>query len=505
MRKENLEFKFTELIDVYNKDKKNDTSIVLDIRSLNKEPYSLSPAFDSDIERYCWVPEKNNTQLNLDFFVKDGTKIYVDNELLDEKSYKVFSKDCPKEYIFRFENNDNIATYTLATLPINFPPLNINVANSSLVSEGNIFTSVFIVPKVVHWPLIIKDVIRYFPELKKYYIKYLYQNIMTRIKIPKVVKYQTERKLTKSRKYLPYIMMLDKFGVPIWYKMAGIGFSAFRPYKNGYYYGAVSNYPQFAIGLGKTVLLDKSFNITGFQKINEKGIFTELHEFQYLDDDTIIQIGSKSHKYDNQKIDSGIISILNQKNGTNFIWDSIDHVSPDSSIVPMKEWGMKSNDYFHMNAVRILSDGNYLASARHTQTIMKIDKLSGEIIWHMGKGSLNNFKFINDPYNGFSHQHAPEELDNKNILIWDNGIGSIDNGSRVCEYKIDENKLTATLVWSKEFKDLQANVAGNCYPIDDNNFIAAFGSQGYIQEFNKDGSNLLSIDPGGLIYQVMKL
>ena len=103
---------------------------------------------------------------------------------------------------------------------------------------------------------------------------------------------------------------------------------------------------------------------------------------------------------------------------------------------------------------------------------MKIDKLSGEIIWHMGKGSLNNFKFINDPYNGFSHQHAPEELDNKNILIWDNGIGSIDNGSRVCEYKIDENKLTATLVWSKEFKDLQANVAGNCYPIDDNNFIA---------------------------------
>ena len=63
----------------------------------------------------------------------------------------------------------------------------------------------------------------------------------------------------------------------------------------------------------------------------------------------------------------------------------------------------------------------------------------------------------------------------------------------------------ATIAFRRGFKDLQANVAGNCYPIDDNNFIAAFGSQGYIQEFNKDGSNLLSIDPGGLIYQVMKL
>ena len=136
------------------------------------------------------------------------------------------------------------------------------------------------------------------------------------------VKEQTEQKLEKSRRYLPYIMMLDKFGVPIWYKMAGIGFSAFRPYKNGYYYGAVSNYPQFAIGLGKTVLLDKEFNIVGYEQIDESKISTELHEFQYLEDDTIIQIGSKTHKYNKQLVDSGIISIKNKNKGLNFLWDS---------------------------------------------------------------------------------------------------------------------------------------------------------------------------------------
>ena len=124
---------------------------------------------------------------------------------------------------------------------------------------------------------------------------------------------------------------------------------------------------------------------------------------------TVIQIGSKTHKFQNQKVESGIISIENEQKGTKFLWDSIDHVSPEFSKVPTKEWGMNTNDYFHMNAVRILKDGNYLASARHTQTIMKIDKTSGKILWHMGKGRLNNFKFVNDPYNGFSHQHAPEE------------------------------------------------------------------------------------------------
>ena len=74
----------------------------------------------------------------------------------------------------------------------------------------------------------------------------------------------------------------------------------------------------------------------------------------------------------------------------------------------------------------------------------------------------------------------------------------------LCEYKVNENDFTATLVWSKEFTNLQANVAGNCLQINEEKFIAAFGSQGYIEEFMKDGSKVLSLDPGGLIYQVMK-
>ena len=336
MRKQNLEFKFTELEHVYNNNEKNDTSLLVDIKSSNEEPFSLSPAFESEVERYCWVPKNNSDVLNLDFIVKKDTQIFFNNELSISNNFKIFAKEGPKEYKFVFQKDDGIAKYSVVCLPTNFPPLNINISNLSMVSEGHIFTSVFIVPKIVHWPLIIKDVIKYFPDSKKYYIKYLYQNIRTRIKIPKIVKHQTEKKLIKSRKYLPYIMLLDKFGVPIWYKMAGIGFSAFRPYRNGYYYGAVSNYPQFAIGLGKTVLLDKEFNINGFKQITEKDIYTELHEFQYLDDGTIIQIGSKTHKYKNQNVDSGIISIENKQKGSivsilaTWVWTGSPFVIPSA-------------------------------------------------------------------------------------------------------------------------------------------------------------------------------
>jgi len=504
LKKEIIEYKFTELENTYSLGENNQEPLLLDITSDNIEPHSLTPIFNKSIKRYCWVPKTKDDILNLDIQTKDETEVFLNNKLITTNKFKIFSKYGPKEYVLKIQKQNEIDTYCIVTLPINFPPLNIKIENPDKVSDGNIFTSVFIVPKFFHWPLIIKDVINYFPESKKNYLQFLFQNIRTRIKIPTIVKEQTEQKLEKSRRYLPYIMMLDKFGVPIWYKMAGIGFSAFRPYKNGYYYGAVSNYPQFAIGLGKTVLLDKEFNIVGYKQIDESKVTTELHEFQYLEDDTVIQIGSKTHKYGKELVDSGIISIKNKNKGLNFLWDSIDHVSPDFSSVPSKEWSMQRNDYFHMNAVRILRDGNYLASARHTQTIMKIDKTTGKILWHMGKGKLNDFSFIDDPYNGFSHQHAPEELDNGNLLIWDNGINSIKNASRVCEYKVNENDLTATLVWSKKFTNLQANVAGNCLQINEEKFIAAFGSQGYIEEFMKDGSKVLSLDPGGLIYQVMK-
>ena len=256
MKKEIIEYKFTELENAYSLDKSNQESLLLGITSDNTEPYSLTPTFNKSIKRYCWVPKTKDDILNIDILTQDETEVFLNNKLITTNKFKIFSKYGPMEYVLKIQKQKEIETYCIVTLPINFPPLNIKIENPDKVSDGNIYTSVFIVPKLFHWPLIIKDVINYFPESKKNYLQFLFQNIRTRIKIPTIVKEQTEQKLEKSRRYLPYIMMLDKFGVPIWYKMAGIGFSAFRPYKNGYYYGAVSNYPQFAIGLGKTVLLD---------------------------------------------------------------------------------------------------------------------------------------------------------------------------------------------------------------------------------------------------------
>ena len=108
MRKQNLEFKFTELEHVYNNNEKNDTSLLVDIKSSNEEPFSLSPAFESEVERYCWVPKNNSDVLNLDFIVKKDTQIFFNNELSISNNFKIFAKEGPKEYKFVFQKSRGV-------------------------------------------------------------------------------------------------------------------------------------------------------------------------------------------------------------------------------------------------------------------------------------------------------------------------------------------------------------------------------------------------------------
>ena len=104
MRKQNLEFKFTDLEHVYNVNEKNNTSLLIDINSSNEDPYSLSPAFESVIKRYCWVPKNKSDILSLDLSVQKESKIYLNNKLADSSKFKISAKDGPQEYNFTFRN-----------------------------------------------------------------------------------------------------------------------------------------------------------------------------------------------------------------------------------------------------------------------------------------------------------------------------------------------------------------------------------------------------------------
>lgn len=113
-------------------------------------------------------------------------------------------------------------------------------------------------------------------------------------------------------------------------------------------------------------------------------------------------------------------------------WNSWEHLQPDEDGIaatnePREEWT-------HANTVFEMADGNLLVSFRNPSMVVIVERPSGDIIWKLGPPTL-------------AQQHAPVELDNGNILIFDNGAGRLDHNiphSRVLEI----DRATREVVWS---------------------------------------------------------
>src|SRR5215208_1609997 len=138
-------------------------------------------------------------------------------------------------------------------------------------------------------------------------------------------------------------------------------------------------------------------------------------------------------------------SILRQSasNANTFLWNAWDHVTLDDWIEPPFQAPF---DFDHPNSLDIGRDGNFLVSFRNMGEVTKLDSRNGRIIWRLG-GRNNQFRFVNDPKNGFSAQHFAREVEDGHVLIYDNGTRHEPPETRVVEYALDTVAKTATLVW----------------------------------------------------------
>ena len=105
-------------------------------------------------------------------------------------------------------------------------------------------------------------------------------------------------------------------------------------------------------------------------------------------------------------------------------WDRIDQIENSPC------------DVFHTNSVEILraasdgawDDGDLLVSVREMNLVVVLDDETGRVKWHWGRGELQK-------------QHHPSQLDNGNILIFDNGV------KRKYSEVIELDPVTREVVW----------------------------------------------------------
>ncbi len=167
-----------------------------------------------------------------------------------------------------------------------------------------------------------------------------------------------------------------------------------------------------------------------------------------------------------------------------FRWSAWDHFSIEDWIEePDSLKQLASGESFdHPNAIDFDLDGNYIVSWRNFSAVTKIDYHTGQILWQLG-GRKNQFTFVNDPLGGFNGQHSTHILPNGHLLLYDNGWRHDPAQTRVVEYALDLQNMTATMVWEyRHAPPIFTPFVGFVERHQDGNTFVAFGLDGIVDE-----------------------
>lgn len=142
-----------------------------------------------------------------------------------------------------------------------------------------------------------------------------------------------------------------------------------------------------------------------------------------------------------------VLQELDEDGNVIFQWRSWDHLEITDAVDNYVNLTLPEIDYVHGNSIDIDTDGNLLVSCRHLSSILKINKLTGEIMWQMG-GENNDFTFPNETgVNHFFYQHHFRLLPDGNYSMFNNANYQVPQASSAKVYSLNQTTKTATLVW----------------------------------------------------------
>lgn len=164
-------------------------------------------------------------------------------------------------------------------------------------------------------------------------------------------------------------------------------------------------------GRGEDVLTDSSYRTVAVVR-GAHGYIPDLHEFQITPRGTALldeyvpvhrDLSSLGGTKDGTVLDCVIQEIDIQTGKLLWEWHSLAHVPVSASYWPVPTSSGSWDDYFHINSIQLLPDGNLLISARDTWGIYEISRSTGQVLWTLGgkqssftMGTGTNFEWQHD-------------------------------------------------------------------------------------------------------------
>ena len=411
---------------------------------------NLNPAFDPAVLRYSVLADESATAIAVTPSAEETLLISVNDTLVASDTQVPVDPAIPGDIVeieVRNSQGDSLV-YELVYLPSDFPEL-----KTTILGEG-------IAPGVLYFSL--------------------------------------------SGPGLLYVAIVDNYGVPLFYRGEEQRVTDFKRHANGQRSYAVRIDGENECGRRSVeeVLLGPDF--VEVERVTTIGLtHTDSHDFLITGNGNHMPMAYNCAIRDmtpyggeaDQLVEDSVIQEIDPNNQVVFEWNSWEKMGPDGQLRPSP-----TGDYAHVNSVFEDFDGNLLVSARGTSQVAKIDRISGEVIWRLG-GTSNQFTFVDDPYSNLCGQHTASRLDNGNILIFDNGQycwpesearGEL---TRVVEYELDQEQMTARLVWSYVHDTAYSIAAGSAQRLENGNTLIGWG-RGPVTiatEVDSDGNKVLEM------------
>ena len=297
----------------------------------------------------------------------------------------------------------------------------------------------------------------------------------------------------KNSPYGNYLMIVDNNGNPVFYRKMPNNCFDFKMQPNGMItYYDLNTLKFYAMNTSFAVIDSFTCGNGYVNDVHELIVLPDGHFFLLCDDYETVDMSQIVPGGNPDAIVMGIvIQELDKNHNVVFQWRSFDHIKITDAT--HEDLTAANIDYIHSNAIDIEPDGNLLLSSRHTDEITKININNGDIIWRLG-GKNNQFNFVNDDI-GFSHQHAVRYLPNGDITLFDDGNFHSPPFSRAVEYKLDEQNMTATLVWQyRNNPDIYAFAMGYVQRFSNGNTLIGWGTANpSVTEVAPDGSLALEM------------
>ena len=249
-------------------------------------------------------------------------------------------------------------------------------------------------------------------------------------------------------------------------------------------------------GFGAYTILDESYQtIATVEAAN--GYKADLHELTITEQGTaLIAIYHEVPHYDlspfggpaDHTVLEAIVQEIDIATGELLVeWHSLPQIRPDESYSPMPQSASDPPyDYFHINSLEVMGNGDLLVSGRNTSALYSINRQTGALNWRLG-GKKSRFKMGTGTQTAYQHDARwhPGDI----ISVFDNGGAPFVHAqSRGVVMKLDMIAKTTTLV--KEYihpDNLRSAHQGNMQMRSNGNVVIGWGALGVISEFAQDG------------------